>query len=131
MNRRSLFRTLSLLPLVAVTRPAAAQIDLGTANYLRQWASAGSGTPTPSVGTAPVRPWDVQRAFEILSAAPRAPYATPFDTAAWFKDLKDRSKEGEPFNAEWANSTNPVITSFFNVTDTDRTRLNARSGGKL
>lgn len=118
MNRRSLIRALSLLPLVPIIKPAAAQINDATANYLRQWDSASSGTPSPSVGTAPARPWDVQRAFEILSAAPRAPQATPFDTAVWFKDLKDTSKEGEPFNAEWAHSTNPVITGFFNVTDT-------------
>ena len=118
MNRRSLIRALSLLPLVPIIKPAAAQINDATANYLRQWDSASSGTPSPSVGTAPARPWDVQRAFEILSAAPRAPQATPFDTAVWFKDLKDTSKEGEPFNAEWAQSTNPVITGFFNVTDT-------------
>ncbi len=118
MNRRSLIRALSLLPLVPVIKPAAAQINDATANYLRQWDSGSPGTPSPAVGTAPVRPWDVQRAFEILSAAPRAPQATPFDTAVWFKELKDTSKEGEPFNAEWAESTNPVITGFFNVTDT-------------
>jgi hypothetical protein len=66
----------------------------------------------------PARPWDVQRAFEILSAAPRAPHATPYDTAVWFKDLKERSKAGEPFNAEWAEWANPVITGFFSLTNT-------------
>ena len=126
MNCRNVIGLLSLLPLLPAIKPAAAQIDSATADYLRQWNSASSGKPTPPVvepsasvvGTAPARPWDVQRAFEILSAAPRAPHAMPFDTAVWFKDLKDLSKEGEPFNAEWVQSTNPVITGFFNVTDT-------------
>jgi hypothetical protein len=128
MNRRNLIRLLSLLPLVPVIKPAAAQIDEvdeATASFLREWASAGAGKPSavagkPSsaVGTAPARPWDVQKAFEILSAAPRAPHATPYDTAVWFKDLKDTSKAGEPFNAEWAEWANPVITSFFTLTNT-------------
>src|SRR5262245_16121909 len=118
MNRRNLIRLLTLLPLVPAIKPAAAQIDDATANYLREWDSAGAGKPSSLVGTAPARPWDVQRAFEILSAAPRAPHATPYDTAVWFKDLKDRSKAGEPFNAEWAEWANPVITSFFTLTNT-------------
>ena len=128
MNRRNLIRLLSLLPLVPVIKPAAAQIDEvdeATANFLREWASAGAGKPSSgaskplsAVGTAPARPWDVQKAFEILSAAPRAPHATPYDTAVWFKDLKDTSKAGEPFNAEWAEWANPVITSFFTLTNT-------------
>jgi CHAP domain len=130
MNRRNLIRLLPLLPLVPIFKPAAAQInevDEATANYLRQWNSAGPGVPSSSasssssstsVGTAPARPWDAQRAFEILSAAPRAPHATPYDTAVWFKELQDRSKAGEPFNAEWAEWANPVITSFFTVTNT-------------
>jgi len=87
MNRRNLIRLLSLLPLVPAIKPAAAQIndvDEATANYLREWSSAGPGKSSSLVGTAPARPWDVQRAFEILSAAPRAPHATPYDTAVWF-----------------------------------------------
>ena len=121
MNRRNLIRLLSLFPLVPAIKPAAAQIndvDEATANYLREWGSAGPGKSSSLVGTAPARPWDVQRAFEILSAAPRAPHATPYDTAVWFKDLKDTNKAGEPFNAEWAEWANPVITGFFNLTDT-------------
>jgi hypothetical protein len=121
MNRRNLIRFLSLLPLVPAIKPAAAQIeevDAATANFLREWDSAGDRTPPSSVGTAPARPWDVQRAFEILSAAPRAPHATPYETAVWFKDLQDRSKAGEPFNAEWAEWANPVITGFFALTNT-------------
>src|SRR4051812_22593125 len=134
MNRRNLIRLLSLLPLVPVIKPAAAQIDEvdeATANFLREWAagagkpSSGAGKPSSSaikpssaVGTAPARPWDVQKAFEFLSAAPRAPHATAYDTAVWFKDLKDTSKAGEPFNAEWAEWANPVITSFFTLTNT-------------
>jgi CHAP domain len=118
MNRRNLIRLLSLLPLVPAIKPAAAQVDDATTNYLREWGSAGPGKPSSLVGTAPARPWDVQRAFEILSAAPRAPHATPYDTAVWFKDLKDTNKAGEPFNAEWAEWGNPVITAFFTLTNT-------------
>jgi hypothetical protein len=121
MNRRNLIRLLSLLPLVPAITPAAAQIDdvdEATTNFLREWGSAGRGKPSSFVGTAPARPWDVQRAFEILSAAPRAPHATPYDTAVWFKELKDTSKAGEPFNTEWAEWANPVITSFFTLTNT-------------
>ena len=91
-------------------------VDEATTNFLREWGSAGRGKPSSLVGTAPARPWDVQRAFEILSAAPRAPHATPYDTAVWFKELKDTSKAGEPFNTEWAEWANPVITSFFTLT---------------
>src|SRR5919206_1130239 len=121
MHRRSLIRLLSFLPLVPVITPAAAQlvaVDEATANFLREWGSAGHNKPSSAVGTAVARPWDVQKAFEILSAAPRAPHATPYDTAVWFKDLKDTSKAGEPFNAEWAEWANPVITSFFTLTNT-------------
>ena len=118
MRRRSLIRMLSILPLMPVIKPAAAQIDVATASYLREWDSTAAGTPMPSVGTAPARPWDVQRAFEILSAAPRAPHAAPFDTAVWFKELKDTSRAGEPFNAEWAEAANPVIMGFFALTNT-------------
>ena len=121
MNRRTLIRLLPLLPLVPVIKPAAAQldkVDQATANFLREWNSAGHGKPSPVAGTAPTRPWDVQKAFEILSAAPRAPHATPYETAMWFKNLKDKSKSGEPFNAEWAEGANPVITGFFTLTST-------------
>ena len=117
MNRRNLIRLLALLPIAPAIKPAAAQIDIPTANYLRQWKTVGAQRGANSPG-ASARPWDVQRAFEILSAAPRAPLATPFDTAAWFKDLKDTSKGGEPFNGEWADAANPVITGFFAVTNT-------------
>jgi hypothetical protein len=124
MNRRSLIRLLSLLPLLPAIKPAAAQIDQETADYLQAWGSAGRAAPsidpTPASlsGTTPARPWDVQKAFEILSAAPRAPEATPYDTAVWFKNFSDLSRAGEPFNAEWAQGVNPVITGFFALTNT-------------
>jgi CHAP domain-containing protein len=117
MNRRNLIQLLALLPVAPAIKPAAAQIDIPTANYLRQWDTGGAEKPANSLG-ASARPWDVQRAFEVLSAAPRAPHATPFDTAVWFKDLKDTSKGGEPFNGGWAQAANPVITGFFAVTST-------------
>ena len=75
-------------------------------------------------GTGSPRPEELQTASSILAEAPTT---APLEIAQYFERLQVTNSDGEKYNAEWRDRSNPVIVSFFAATNyslpiTDRTK---------
>jgi uncharacterized protein (TIGR02594 family) len=66
-------------------------------------------------GTDPAAPEEVEQAKTLLAAAPRTK-GMPNAVAQYFEGLKDVNKQGERYNAQWAQRWNPVIFAFYKTT---------------
>lgn len=61
------------------------------------------------LGTMPPTQHELQRAEQLLAAAP---VASPLVVARYFEGMEERNADGEPYNAEWRVRSNPVIVAF-------------------
>lgn len=73
-------------------------------------------------GTKPPLPEEIATAGRLLDSVPD--HLTPLQVARHLAALTERNKDGEPYIAEWAVRSNPMITHFFAATDYDNGKLN-------
>ena len=66
-------------------------------------------------GTKPPLPDEIATAQRLLDGVPDD--LTPLQVAQHLAALSDKNKDGEPYIAEWAVRSNPMITQFFAATD--------------
>lgn len=66
-------------------------------------------------GTQPPTEPEKAKAKELLPGVPDG--LVPIDIARYFLNLNERNADGEAYNAEWKNRSNPLIMSFFSATD--------------
>lgn len=69
-----------------------------------------------AVGAGPARHEEISKAFRLIFDCPRD--SDHMKIARYFQDIADKNADGEKYNEEWKDRSNPLIVDFFGMTNT-------------